>query len=110
MIGVTNSTARDSQRDHDGSVGTVVEEIRLHGVTLSADIPYPRDPRRRRAVIAMAVVAGRRRQIALRRHQFPVNALLILFDLIGRNLVPRHVVFIGVTATASFGDTSGMHR
>src|SRR5262245_21166998 len=50
-IGVTDGAARDSQRDQDGGVGTVVEEVRLHGVTLSADIPYPRDPRRRRAVI-----------------------------------------------------------
>jgi hypothetical protein len=41
MIGVASGTARGSHLDEDGGVGALVEEIRLHCVTLSTGIPYP---------------------------------------------------------------------
>src|SRR4029453_17431287 len=93
----------------DGGVGTVVEEIRLHGVTLSADIPYPRAPRRRRAVIAMAGVAGGSREIALHRQRVPVHALLILLQLIRGNPIGLHIYGISMAATPQLRHTHGVH-
>src|SRR4029453_377451 len=93
----------------DGGVGTVVEEIRLHGVTLSADIPYPRDPRRRRAVIAMAGVAGGSREGALHRPRVPVHALLILLQLVRGNPIRLHIYGVSMAATAHLRHTHGVN-
>jgi hypothetical protein len=65
MIAVTRGAARDAHLDEDWGVDALVEEVRLHRVTLATDIAYPRAPPWRGAVIAMAVVAGRGREIAL---------------------------------------------
>src|SRR5262249_38966115 len=105
MIGVTDGTARDSQRDQDRGVSTVVEEIRLHCVTLSTDIPYPRDPRRCRAVIAMTGVAGGGREVALHRQHAPVHALLILLQLVRRNPIGLHICSVSMAATARLRHT-----
>ena len=60
-------------------------------------------------MVAMAIVAGWRRQITFIRHHPPVHALLVIRQLVGRNLVRRHVFRVGVTRPTSISDTQRMN-
>ena len=79
-------------------------------MALAANVDHGGHSGRRGAMITVTIVAGRRRKIAFARDHFPMHALLILLDLIGRNFVRRHVVFVGVAGTAGLGDTQRVHR
>jgi len=61
-------------------------------------------------MVAMTVVASRRRQIALVDDRLPVNALLILLKLVGWNFIGRHIFRIGVTRAAGFSDPGRVDR
>ena len=110
MITMTASAAGDAHLHKDLAMRTLVEQFGIHRVTLTTNINHRRNSRRRRAMIAMTIVAGRRRQIALARHHLPVHALLILLDLVRRNLVRRHVLLVGVTRAASLGYAGRINR
>ena len=97
MITVTGGASRNSHLNKELSVPTLAKKLCVDGVTLAADIPHPRDAGRRSAVIAVTVVAGGRGQVSFTRHHLPMNALLVLPELVGGNLVGRHVIGIGVT-------------
>ena len=56
-------------------------------MALAANVHNRRHSRRRRAVVAVTIVAGRRRKITFARDHFPVHALLVFLDLVGRNFV-----------------------
>ena len=61
---------RAPRRAHLGEglgVDALLEELGHHGVALAADVADPRDPRWRGPVVAVAVVARRRGQVALDR-------------------------------------------
>jgi hypothetical protein len=47
--------------------------------------------------------AGWRGKIAALRDRMPMNTLPVVFELIGRNFVARHVLAIGVAAGARLG-------
>ena len=51
-------------------------------------------------MVAVAVVAGRRREVALGRHGLPVDGGLVLRHLVGRDLVAGHVLGVAVAAAA----------
>ena len=73
-------------------------------MTLAADVSHRGNARRRRAMIAMTIVAGRRGQILLLIESLGVNTLLIFVELIIRNSESAHVVRAGVTLGARLGN------
>ena len=110
MITMTGGAPRNSHLDKELPVLAFAKELRVNGVTLATNIPYPRDAGRRGAVVSMTVVTGGRRQISLTRHHFPMHALLVPRHLIGGNLVGRHAFCVGVARTASVGHTRRINR
>lgn len=79
-------------------------------MTLPADVYDRRHAGRRGAVIAVTIVAGRRRQVPFARHRLPMDAGFVFFDLVGRDFVRRHVLLIRVTGAASIGDLQWVNR
>ena len=110
MIAMTSGTTGNAHLHEYLAVATLVEQLRVHRVALTADVDHRGDSRRRSAMIAVTVVAGRRRQIAFNRDHFPVHALFVLLDLVGRDFIRCHVFFVGVTSTAGIGDVGRMNR
>ena len=110
MITMTSCTTGETHLHEDLAMRTLVEQFGVHRVTLATNIDDGRNSRRRRTVIAMAVVAGRRRKIAFARYDLPVHAFLIFIELIRRNLVRRHILLVGMTRAASLGDASRVNR
>src|SRR4029453_9269479 len=97
MITVAGGAPPNSHLDKELPVPTLAKELCVDGVTLAADIPHPRDAGRRGAVIAVTVITGGRRQVSSTRHHLPMNALLVLRELVGGNFLGRHVCGIGMT-------------
>ncbi len=97
MIAVAGGAPRNSHLDKELSMPALVKELGIDGVTLAADIPHPRDAGRRGAVIAVTVIAGGRRQVSFTRHYLPMNTFLVVRELVGGNLVGRHIFGIGMT-------------
>jgi hypothetical protein len=94
-------------------VDALLEEIGRQGVALPADVAHPIDPRGDGAVVAVAVVAGRRREVALGRHGLPVDGGLVLRHLVGRDLVAGHVLGVAVArphAASTRIDVDGVRR
>ena len=104
MIAMTRGAAGDAHLREDLAVATLVEQFRVDRVAMAANVDHRGYSGRCRAVIAMAVVARRRQQIAFARHHFPVHAFFVLFQLVGRDFIGCHVFFVGVTITTSIGD------
>ena len=77
-------------------------------MALAANVYDGRNAGRRGAMISVAIVAGRRGQVALARHYLPVDAGFVFFDLVGGNFVGRHIILFGVTGAASVGDLQGV--
>ena len=69
-----------------------------------ANVDDRRDSRRRSAVIAVARSAGRSAQVSTDNERVIVDALVILGELIGRNLVSTHVAGVGMAASARVCD------
>src|SRR5262249_18889446 len=78
------------------------ELLREHGVTRAADVCDRPDAGRRRPVIAVAVVAGRRRKVVAFRQLSVVHALFVISELGSRQrrsvspLVAAHMSRIGM--------------
>jgi len=66
--------------------------------------------RRNRAVIAVTIVASRRRNIALAQQGVGMHAGIILGELICRNPVSGHVFSIGVATPAGRGNVDRVRR
>ena len=73
-----------------------LEKLSLARMTLAADISHRSNARWRRAMITMAIVAGRRRQILFFVQSFRMNAGLVFDVLIAGNSEAAHVVRTGV--------------
>jgi hypothetical protein len=92
------------------------EEIGLATVALPADEGDGLDARRRRAVVAMAVVAGRCAEILAIEQEFGVNAAAppgVLVDghrAAIRQSIARHSRRVGVAAGAGVRDALRVHR
>ena len=91
-------------------VRTRLKQFRLPRMTLAADIRDRRDARRRGAVIAMTVVARRRRQILLHVNRVGVDAGLVFRVLVARNAKRLHVIGARMTLRAGFGDVRRIDR
>ena len=102
-----------------------VEDLRVHaglelggehGVAGAADVGHGADPGRRRAVVAVTVVARRRREVVAPGERGIVDALLIVGELRGwqrfavRQRVAGHMTRIGVAGRAGRGDVGGEDR
>lgn len=85
-------------------VRTLLKELGLTAVTLPANVGYRRQTGRYGAMITMAVVTRRCREVVLLVKGFGVNAVLVLRKLIGRDIVPLHMLAAGVTLCARFRD------
>src|SRR6266516_3095313 len=79
-------------------------------MTLTADIRHRSDAWRRSAMVAMTIVAGRRRKILFVVECFRVNAGLVFRILVARDSERPHVVRARVTLGASVGDVRGIDR
>src|SRR4029453_2157107 len=77
-----------------------LEQVALNAVALRAQVADRRDAWRCRAMIAVAVVARRCREVAFCRQLAPVHAALVLRELIYRDVIPRHVRPVAVTPPA----------
>jgi hypothetical protein len=110
VIAVTGGATGGAHLHEDLRMAALVEQIRVHWVTLAAYISDPGNSRRRCAVIAVALVARRRGQIALNGHQLVMNAFLVLRHLIRRDLVGLHVFRICVASAAGIDDAQRVYR
>ena len=88
---------------------TLAKEFGIDGVTLTTDVPHPRDTRRRGAVVAVTVIARGCGQVSFARHHFPVNALFVLSELVSRNFIRLHVFRVRVTGAARISDMQRMN-
>ena len=61
-------------------------------------------------MVSMACDAGGRAQVSADCQRFMVNALFILRELVGRDLVFLHARFVGMAASARSGDVHRIHR
>src|SRR6185312_1937435 len=77
------AVALDAPLVEDRLVDAGRELLREHGVTRAAHVGHGADSRRRGTVIAVAVVARRRRQIVAFRQRGVVNALAVVRVLTG---------------------------
>jgi len=84
-------------------VRALVKQVLKHNVATAADVGHAGNSRGRSAMASVAGSAGWRGKIATLRYRKPMNTLPIVFELIGRNFVARHVLAIGVAARASLG-------
>jgi len=91
-------------------VGAGLEQFSLTPMTLAADIRHRSDARRCRAMIAMTIVTGWRRQILFFIKSLRMNALLILVVLIARYFESPHVISAGMTLGARFGNVRRINR
>ena len=73
-----------------------LKKLSLTRMTLAADIGNRSDARWRRAMITVAIVAGRGRQILFFVQSFRMNAGLVLDVLIAWNSEAAHVVRTGM--------------
>ena len=85
-------------------VRTDLEQLSLARMARPADIRDRSYSRRRRAMIAMTIVAGRRGEVLSFIKSLGVDARLVICILIARNPEPAHVVRVGMTFGACFGD------
>src|SRR5574341_2177824 len=60
MVAMATGATRNAHLHEDLSMAALAEQLGVERMALPADIAHPRDARRRRAVVAVAVVAGRR--------------------------------------------------
>ena len=95
----------------------VANFVREHRVARAADVGDRADARRRRAMVAVAVVAGRRRQIVPLGQRGVVHALLVVGELTGRQRRCRRAACSRPCACASAwharagrGDVGREHR
>src|SRR3972149_9105221 len=84
-------------------------ELVCHGrMALAAHVADPVHARRSRPMVAVAIVARGRRQLPLHGHHTPVNALLVLPELVRWNPVPPHPRSVGVARAAGGRDVQRM--
>ena len=79
-------------------------------MTLTTNIRHRSDARRSSAMIAMTVVAGRRRKILFVVKSFCVHARFVLGVLVARDSERPDVIRAGVALCACIGDVRGIDR
>jgi len=84
-------------------VRALVEQVLKDNMATAADIRHACNSRGCGAMVSVTGGAGWRGKIAALRDRMPMNTLPVVFELIGRNFVTRHVRAIGVAAGASLG-------
>ena len=87
-------------------VRTRLKQFSLTRMTLAADIGDRSYARWRRAMITVAIVAGRGRQILFLVQSLRMNAGLVFDVLIAWNPEAAHVVRTGMALRAGLGDVS----
>ena len=84
-------------------VRALVKQVLKDNVATAADVRHACDSRGCCAMVSVAGGAGWSGKIATLRDRLPMNTPPIVFELIGRNFVARHVLAIGVAAGARLG-------
>src|SRR5439155_20557411 len=87
VVPVARRAARRAHLSERPSVNALREQPGHHRMALAADVADPRDPGWCGAVVAVAAVARGCGEIALHRHRLPVDALRVLLELVGRDLI-----------------------
>ena len=107
-MAVTGFTGADILGHKGLAVRAGGDQIAIGGVALAADVDHRTDIGRGRPVVAVAVITGRRRQVALFEKGNAVYAGAVFLHLVGGNLVLLHIFRVGVAATAGLGHIGGI--
>src|SRR2546423_12968253 len=104
VVAVTGDALAQLSLIEGSLVRTRLKQLSLPRVTLPAHVGNRSNAGRRRAVIAMTVVAGRRGQILLFVNGFGVHTGLVFLVLVARNSKRAHVIRARVTLRAGLGN------
>ena len=96
MVAVARCAPRNSHLRKQLAMRALVEQLGIHSMALSTNVYDRSYARGHRAMVAVAIIAGGRGQIALLRDHLPVHALPVLIELIGGDLVRRHIFLVGM--------------
>ena len=104
MIAVALDALAELTLVKGGFVRTYLEQFSLSPMARSADVRDRSDAWRRRAMIAMTIVTGRRGQILLHIDRVGMNTLFIFVELIAWNSESAHVVRASMTLCAGLSN------
>ena len=110
VVAVTGRATGSTHLREDFAMVALVEQLGIDRMALPAHVCNRGHAGRRGAMIAVAIVACRRREIALLADHLPVNALVILLELIGRNFVRRHIIGVGMAGATGVSHPCRVHR
>ena len=111
MVGVADHAAAAAARaGEDGVVNALLVELLKQHVAASADGGHGFHLRRLGAVVAVTGGATGSGEIAALGERLPVDAGLVFLELIGGDLVGRHLLRVGVAVRAGLGDAQRMDR
>ena len=109
VILVTRQAVADPESIKDRLVRTLLKEFGLAHVTCSTHVRNRCRSRRSCAMIAVAVIAGRGREIQFLVQRLGMNAAHVFRQLVGWYFVRIHVVRIDMATTACFRHPQWVH-